>query len=139
MDDSVLVRVVERLRHLERDADAGRHPAALEGPRDLRGHGAAGPPGHRFGEVVPRERGRLAQLQVHQHLRQRAAFDELHGEEGDALLVADDVHGHDAGMAEARDRSGLAAEAFARPLEEELIGAQNLRATLRASPSCSAR
>jgi len=77
-------------------------------------------------QVGAREPRRGAVGQGREHLAQAHAVHELHGQVGDAAVLADGVHGHDARVREARHGLGLAGEAQARVAEAEHVGPHEL-------------
>ena len=64
--------------------------------------------------------------------------DELHGEEMEALVLADAEDRHDVGMVQPRRRAGLAAEPLEIGGAGQVFRGMTLRATLRPSVSWNA-
>ena len=70
---------------------------------------------------------------------ERLAFEELHGQEGHAAILADLVDGDDVVVLDRRRGSGLAQEALPGPSRAASAGSIALRATIRSRCGSSAR
>jgi hypothetical protein len=123
------VRMLECLRDLEHDPEAHLHPACVRGShrrQQLAGHTAGGALCDHAIEVGTGETlGGLA-VDRRQDVGERASLDVLHREVGDALLLADGVHGDDPGMLQARHGLDLAAKALVRARKVQLLGSDQL-------------
>lgn len=74
-----------------------------------------------------------------QRIGERFAFEQLHDQEGDAVLIADVVERADGGVIQARDRARLTCETIEMYLFEPRAAVRTLIATSRSSRESLAR
>ncbi len=130
VQDAVVVRVDQGLRHLTQDLEAADHPVVGRVGTGL-GRGCAGVfriAAIRDGlkDIEHSQAGRVAAAQVGNHPGERLTLHVVHAEERDPILLADAVDRDDPRVLQARNRLDLPSEPLATARTVELLGPHDL-------------